>query len=125
MKVFSFLKMLCKRCACQNTEMLVADRFGRQVGRGVCMCMTGRRVVNAVGRGANARGGAARGARAAAGVLGSRRRRGASEAAIDEARTRLAHTAARNLHSLLILPALLPLLLNVQPSLWRLLPKLF
>lgn len=33
--------------------------------------------------------GGARGARAR--VLGSRRRRGASEAAIDEARTRLAH----------------------------------
>lgn len=45
------------------------------------------RVVNAVGRGANVRG-VGRGAGA-----GTRRRRGASEAAIDEARTRLAHTA--------------------------------
>lgn len=46
-------------------------------------------------------------------VLGSRRRRGASEAAIDEARTRLAHaTAARSLHSLLIQPPLLRLLLH-------------
>lgn len=47
-------------------------------------------MVNAVGRGANVRGAAGR-------VLGSRRRRGATEAAIDEARTRLAHaTAAAN-----------------------------
>lgn len=74
------------------------------------MCMTGRRVVNAVGRGANGHG--VRGTRGGGRVLGSRRRRGASEAAIDEARTRLAHaTAARNLHSLLIQPPLLRLLL--------------
>lgn len=55
------------------------------------MCMIGGRVVNAVGWGANVRGvGRTAGGR----VLGSRRRRGASEAAIDEARTRLAHAAA-------------------------------
>lgn len=55
--------------------------------------------------------GALTGAGAARGrVLGSRRRRGASEAAIDEARTRLAHaTATRSLHSLLIQPPLLHL----------------
>lgn len=53
--------------------------------------MIGGRVVNAVGWGANVRGVD----RSAGGrVLGSRRRRGASEAAIDEARTRLAHAAA-------------------------------
>lgn len=39
-------------------------------------------------------------------VLGSRRRRGASEAAIDEARTRLAHATATRRHSLLIQPPL-------------------
>lgn len=54
-------------------------------------------MVNAFGRGANARGAAVRSARDATGVLGSRRRREALEAAIDEARTRLAHaTAGRN-----------------------------
>lgn len=94
--------------------------LSRQVG---CVHLYKRvvRVVNAVGRSANVRGatcggvcggGGARSVRRGAGartagVLGSRRRRGASEAAIDEARTRLAHaattaTATPSLHSLLI-----------------------
>lgn len=69
---------------CENMEMLTVGagsgtaRGGggsRQVGRGVCMCMTGWRVVNAVGRGANARGGEARAARCwGADVVEERRR---------------------------------------------------
>lgn len=73
----------------ERKRLQCLPKYGRKCsgGRQVVVRMWGWRVVNAVGRGANARG-----AR-----RGSRRRRGASEAAIDEARTRLAHaTAATN-----------------------------